>query len=133
MSTFLEYIAMDLVACTLLVVLCLAAAVEGRIGESSGLRRLQHRKLQWAAEEVAIPDQYIVVFRDDMLSTTEAHIVAMDWMTSARSETKVLYEYGSAVSGVVFSRLPTNTLEQILDDPRVAYIQQVSHARISYC
>ena len=103
------------VAYTALLVLCFDTLVEARIGR----RRLQHRKLYWADDDVAIQEQFLIVF-DDNDTAQEVQDFLADWRA------QVLEEYdSSALRGAVVKVSSTNSLINILDDKRVALVQEV--------
>jgi hypothetical protein len=111
---------------------------EARVGGGSGADRrggklkrrklLQHRKLQWAADEYAIPDQYIIVFEDN---DTEEEVKGLikTWLTRALTGSKVLYRFQDALKAVVIKRLSVNILSLILSDTRIKYVEEVSKIR----
>ncbi|HEX2718893.1 MAG TPA: S8 family peptidase, partial [Gemmatimonadaceae bacterium] len=71
-----------------------------------------------------IPDQYIVVYRDDVASPA-----AVTASLAAVSGAKVHYTYASAVKGFA-GRMSKAAAEELARDPRVAYVEQdqVVHA-----
>ena len=100
-------------------------AIDGRVGaDISRQRRLQHRKLQWAPDEVAIPEQYIVVFKDNLFTADEDLDFVSEWV-NAWHETSIIYEYGSVFRGVVLAGVPLFTLKNMVEDERVAFVEQV--------
>ena len=111
---------------TLSLIVCwlTAVATDARVGVSDR-RRLQHRKLQWAADEVAIENQYIVVFKDDQFDANEELDFVSEWVNNGWSETSVLQEFRSVYRGVVLTNLPLFTLKEVVEDDRVAWVEEV--------
>ena len=117
----------------LLLTFALATVVwtaQARIGglESSGNRRrrkLEHRKLQYAPDEFAIPDQYIVVFEDN---DTEDQIDGLlrGWLRNALTGSRVKDQFRSALKAVVINRVSINVLRLILSSKRVKLVEEVS-------
>ena len=120
---------MRLITSSIVFIFCVTA-VNARLGyDISSERRLQHRKLQWAPDEVAIPEQYIVVFKDNLFTANEDLDFVSEWV-NAWHETSVIYEYGSVFRGVVLTKVPLFTLKTMVEDERVAFVEQVSLARV---
>jgi hypothetical protein len=109
---------------TTVLALALAAfSVDARIGDQSSRRRLQHRKLQWAEDDRAIKDQFIVIFGND--ASEEGTKEAVDKWVASNEATEVVFSYGSAYKGVVLKSLQFDSLLEVLDDSLVAFVEEV--------
>lgn len=90
-------------------------------------RKLLHRKLEWAPDHVAIADQYIVVFSDE---TTKEDVDSMVNKWRAGGGPRMTHRYDSALNAVVLKRVSHNLLRRILNEDRVAYIDEVSRSDV---
>ena len=115
-----------------LLTLCLStvAFVAARVGGKAHRRRLQHRKLFWAKDELAVEEQFVIVFEDND-TDEEVQDFISQWM--ARDETEVLGAYDSALKGAVIKIGSIKSLIEILDDSRVAFIQEVRRCWQAQC
>jgi subtilisin family serine protease len=115
-------------AVAILNALCWARSVESRVGNDQDRRRLEHRKLQWAPDEVAIPQQYLIVLNDFTAAENDFDIndYVNDWLGGDFGETEVMLEYGTIYKGLVMKNVQLYTLQKIVQDERVAYVTEVS-------
>ena len=86
---------------------------------------LQHRKLYYAPDDDAIPDQYLVVFKDGD-SEEEINAMLNKWLGNALVGAKVVHQYYNAFRAVTISRISINVLRLMLSDSRVLFIEEVS-------
>jgi hypothetical protein len=116
------------IAATVAILITLLARAECRVGNDQDRRRLEHRKLQWAEAEVAIPQQYLIVLDDFSASEIDFDIYdyVNDWLGGDFGEAEVVLEYGTIYKGLVMKNVPLYTLKNIVEDERVAYVTEVS-------
>jgi hypothetical protein len=123
---------MKIIQTTLFFLFSLAlTTTEARVGSGSDRgskpkrrKLLQHRKLQWAKDEYAIADQYIVVFEKKDTEDEDKKLIKT-WLTKALTGSTVIYRYQTALKAVVIKRLSLNILTLILSDTHVLYVEEV--------
>lgn len=94
-------------------------------GGRRGRRKLfQHRKLQWAADEDAIPDQYIIVFSPRSNPDTDDKLIRT-WLNNRLSGARVLDRFRMSLNAVVVKRISFPVLRLILQDSNVLYVEEV--------
>ena len=121
---------MNFIAIALILLAGFTITTEGRVG-GSGLassqrrRQLQHRKLQWAADDVAISGSYIVVFNGDFTPEQAEEQIA-GWLSKAPegSTPDIQYVFDDMLNIVTFEGVSMDTLEIMLEDSTVAWIEE---------
>lgn len=88
---------------------------------------LQHRKLRWAEDDVAIPDQFIVVFTPETTKEQVNRIVKKWWLNNGFIGTRLLQRYESSINGISIKRVSINILRLLLQNDHVMYIEEVYH------
>lgn len=84
----------------------------------------QHRKMEWAPEESAISDEYIIVF-DETNSADDVDGLLKGWMKTLLSTAKIVNEYnGITMKTVVVKRVSLPILKLILNSNMVKYVEQ---------
>jgi len=92
------------------------------IGTAASRHLRNHRKLVRAGNPAdKIPDQYIIVF-DDNIDDVDSKVGKLTDMIPGFS---VQYKYHDNVKGVSVGQLPEWYLGSILDDPDVIFVEEV--------
>ncbi|GAX22254.1 serine protease [Fistulifera solaris] len=84
----------------------------------------QHRKMEWAPEDSAISDEYIIVF-DETSTADEVDGLLKRWMRTLLSTAKIVNEYnGLTMKTVVIKRVSLPILKLVLNSSVVKYVEQ---------
>lgn len=110
----------------ILLSLALADASATLRGSHEPRRRelFQHRKMEWAPEQSAISDEYIIVF-DETSTADDVDGLLARWMKTLLSTAKIVNEYnGITMKTVVVKRVSLPILKLIVNSNIVKYVEQ---------
>lgn len=117
---------MKVLSTLVLTLLALGDAQNTLRGRNGSRRRelFQHRKMEWAPEESAISDEYLIVF-DEESTTDDVKGLLKGWMKSFLSTAKIINEYnGVTMKTVVVKRVSLHVLKLIMNSDKVKYVEQ---------
>jgi hypothetical protein len=95
---------------------------------------LDHRKMVGAPEETRIKDQYIVVFNDDVEDVATKMKDILDLRSRSNKLRNIFkdgtpdsetFSFDNGLKGISISNLPSDVLEQLLNDKDVKRIEEV--------